>query len=598
MKKSKAVALLVLLVFAAYALVVPVLTVDQAWAQTLRSGTRGSEVQEAQSRLNSLGFWAGTADGIFGLKTLSAVKAFQRKMKLWADGIVGPNTWAVLRRLTPWYKPAVKAKTVTKTPTAKPSTTKTTTTASTAKTSTTKTPTTTSTAKTSTTKTPTTTPTAGASTTETPSTTSTGKTSTTTPTQSSQTAKTSQGSQSAQGSTVPGSGSSAGAGSTTGQTGSGNGTGAGSTTGQTGSGSSAGSAGTDPTNSAGQAGQSTVGDSTQVSRGDAGTPAGIPKAAPGKMVLGFTAEDYVGDTNSYNSVANFGQNVDAIATFTYYVDGKGNLNLQTPVPRNTIQSAKAQGIRPLALIHNYQNGFNKDVARTLMTSATARKNLINQLLAVLPREGYDGINVDLEGLYPGDSAAYIQLLTELKAALKPKGYWLTVSIPAKTADNPNDAWSGAFNYKAIGGLADHVLIMTYDQNWIGGAPGPIAGQPWVEKVIQYAVSQIPAQKILLGLATYGYDWGVPSNKALSYPKAVALAKQYGAVINWDNTNQVSWFQYKDAQGNLHKVWFEDQRSAKAKLQLVTKYGLAGVGIWRLGYEDSLYWDVIKDFRAG
>lgn len=233
----------------------------------------------------------------------------------------------------------------------------------------------------------------------------------------------------------------------------------------------------------------------------------------------------------------------------------------------------------------------------MLTSATARQNLIDQLLVVMPREGYDGINVDIEGIYPADSDAYINLLRELKAALKPKGYWLTVSIPAKTFHNPRDGWSGGYDYKAIGEVADHILIMTYDQNWMGGTPGPIATLPWVEQVMKYAVSQMPAEKVLMGLATYGYDWGGPRNRALAYPNAMALAKQYGATVNWHQEYQVPYFKYQDAQGNQHEVWFEDQNSAKAKLQLIKKYGLAGVGIWRLGFEDSLYWDVLKEYRA-
>jgi spore germination protein YaaH len=296
-------------------------------------------------------------------------------------------------------------------------------------------------------------------------------------------------------------------------------------------------------------------------------------------------------------VVNYGQNVDAIATFTYFVEGNGNLNSQTPVPRDTIKMAKSKGVRSLALIHNYQNGFNKEIARTLMKSATARQNLINQLLVILPKEGYDGINVDIEGIYPADSGAYINLLKELKTALQAKGYWLTVSIPAKAYHNPQDGWSGGYDYKAIGELADHVLLMTYDYNWMGGTAGPIAPLPWVEKVIKYAISQMPAEKVLMGLATYGYDWSAPKNRALAYPKAVALAYQYGAAIKWNQEFQVPYFNYIDAQGNQHVVWFEDQRSAKAKLQLVTKYNLAGVGIWRLGFEDSLYWDVLKEYRA-
>lgn len=601
MNKSKAGVILVLFSFLFYTLALPVLTAERAWALPIKSGSQGEEVKETQIRLQALGFLNGKVDGIFGPKTAAAVKAFQRKWKLVVDGIVGVITMGSLRKSTPRIvtpsrgntsPPKKNTQQTNKLP-SRPVVLK-----IVSKT--------TQQNKPNTTNKPVSKPAvvlipAGNqnkppadsqnskppvdsqnkppvdSQNKPPESDQTGSQSQTGGQPDNKPAGDTQSSDKPPVSDPSGSQSPAG-----GQTDN--------------NGQNPGGNNSDTNTSGGN--QDSSQSNPPVSRGDSGAPAGIPTVASGKMVLGFTAEDYIGDKASYNSVVNFGQNVDAIATFTYFVDGNGNLISQTPVPRDTIKMAKSKGVRSLALIHNFQSGgFNKDIARSLMTSATARQSLINQLLVILPKEGYDGINVDIEGIYPADSTAYINLLKELKTALSAKGYWLTVSIPAKTFNNPNDGWSGGYDYNAIGALADHVLLMTYDQNWMGGTPGPIATLPWVDQVMKYAVSQMPSAKILLGLATYGYDWGAPKNRALSYPNAVALAKQYGATINWHQEYQVPYFKYWDAQGNQHEVWFEDQRSAKAKLELVKKYGLAGVGIWRLGFEDSLYWDVLKEYRV-
>lgn len=319
-------------------------------------------------------------------------------------------------------------------------------------------------------------------------------------------------------------------------------------------------------------------------------------AEKGAWILGYTAIDYPGDNRSAQSVAQ-SQGLGAIATFTYTFDSMGNLKGNADQEEYTLKQAKARGIKPLALLHNfdYRVGFDKNLARAVLSDPVKRQKLISQLLNEVQNRGYLGVNLDVEGIYPADAALYLAFLGELKQQLGAKGLLTVVSVPAKTRDDTTSSWSGGYDYSAIGQKADLVQIMTYDEHWIGGPAGPIASYPWIEQVITYAVSKMPANKILLGLATYGYDWVGTSARAVSYPQAIARAGQYGVKVNWDTAAQEPWYTYRDEKGQTHTVWFENTESNERRLALVRKYGLAGVGIWRLGFEDSSYWQMLQRY---
>ncbi|GAW27440.1 peptidoglycan-binding protein [Carboxydocella sp. ULO1] len=319
-------------------------------------------------------------------------------------------------------------------------------------------------------------------------------------------------------------------------------------------------------------------------------------AEKGAWILGYTAIDYPGDNRSAQSVVQ-SQGLGAIATFTYTFDNNGNLKGNADQEAYTLQQARARGIKPLALLHNfdYRAGFDKNLARAVLTDPAKRQRLISQLVNEVQNRGYLGVNLDVEGIYPADAPHYLAFLGELKQQLGAKGLLTVVSIPAKTRDDTTSSWSGGYDYAAIGQRADLVQIMTYDEHWIGGPAGPIASYPWTEQVVKYAVSKMPASKILLGLATYGYDWVGTGARSVTYPQAVARAAQYGVKVNWDATALESWFTYTDEQGQKHEVWFENVESNARRLVLVKQYGLAGAGIWRLGFEDSAYWQMVQQY---
>ncbi|WP_255361604.1 MULTISPECIES: glycosyl hydrolase family 18 protein [unclassified Candidatus Frackibacter] len=156
-------------------------------------------------------------------------------------------------------------------------------------------------------------------------------------------------------------------------------------------------------------------------------------------------------------------------------------------------------------------------------------------------------------------------------------------------------WSGAFDYQTVGNYADQVIIMGYDYHWCGGSPGPIAPIYWLEDVIKYSLLEIPKEKLILGLPTYGYDWELESNnfaQALSYSEIMKLLSKYDVDYYWDEEAATSYFKYQSVEEE-HIVWFENLKSIKKKLDLIRKYELGGVVFWRLGLEDERIWTEIE-----
>ncbi len=321
-------------------------------------------------------------------------------------------------------------------------------------------------------------------------------------------------------------------------------------------------------------------------------PQPLPTGRP--LVIGYYAEDWQGDGRALQSLNQAGDSADMVVNFQLQIDANGNLSTRS-YPE-LMATAKERGLRVYGLVHNYRgSGFDANVARSVLGDPTVRAHAIEQMLKAAQTLGLDGIDIDIENVPPDQRANYTALIKELSERLKPEGLGVTISIPAKTYDDRKSAWSGAFDYAALGQYADRVAIMAYDEHTPGYTAGPVASVGWVEKVAQFASSQIEPQKVLLGIATYGYDWvkGTTHARGLSVPQARALAAKTGATVQWDPVAKVPWFSYWE--GGLERVvYFEDERSLAPKLDLVSQYGLGGIAIWRLGLEEPTIWPVINE----
>ncbi|HEX3044243.1 MAG TPA: LysM peptidoglycan-binding domain-containing protein [Bacillota bacterium] len=329
----------------------------------------------------------------------------------------------------------------------------------------------------------------------------------------------------------------------------------------------------------------------------------IPQKLPVKKTIEtlgyFQSTNVSGLTQSLNEV---GAYITYGALFQFPINSAGEITVPTTTA-NVVNLFKSFNIRPLMVITNWgPNGFEPDLARAIIGNESVKAGTIANVLRLMDQFGFGGVNVDFENMYATDRPLYTTFIRDLASALKPHGYLLTVAIPPKTADLPTQSWVGAFDYAALGQLADIIFLMTYEWGWIGGPPSPISPINQVRRTLDYAVTQIPPEKIIQGAPFYGYNWPLPhtpENPAVpvNLVEVYDLAYRNQANINYDSTAQSPWFDYTDAQNMGHEVWFEDARSMDAKYKTTQDYNLRGVGWW--SYVNSPYgfpqnWVVLTD----
>ncbi len=309
------------------------------------------------------------------------------------------------------------------------------------------------------------------------------------------------------------------------------------------------------------------------------------------MIAGYYVESYQDDPKGQTALTKNLGSINTVIPFSYKVDQYGAISGKHYSKPYTL--AKSSGAQTLALVNNIQgSNFNSNTIHRMLSNAGSRSRAVNGIARLLIEQGYRGVNIDFENIPARDRMYLTAFFRELASVLRPKNLLVTASIPAKTYDDKNTAHSGAFDYQAIAPYLDMVMIMTYDEHYSGGDPGPVASYPWVEKVINYTLKSFHPRKIVLGIAAYGYDWGLGKGKALHYSGIQKLIKNHQVAPKWHSIYKVPYFTYK-SWGVTHQVWYENSYSTSYKVDLVKKYGLKGVAVWRLGYEDPNIWSIIR-----
>ncbi|PWK05194.1 glycosyl hydrolase family 18 protein [Tumebacillus permanentifrigoris] len=327
-----------------------------------------------------------------------------------------------------------------------------------------------------------------------------------------------------------------------------------------------------------------------------GPPIPEPRAqisAP-KAVLGYYTVSNKNKASLDSLLAFGGGFLNQMTTMTFAALPDGTI--AGVAPQDGLQAAQSKNVKAYAALTNGKDGFSPEVAHAILSDSAVRAKLVHNAVALLQQNGYGGLNVDFENMLPGDRANFTAFVTELATALHTDGRTVIISVMAKTSDSPTRDWVGTFDYAALGQVADQIQLMTYDEHGTWGEPGAVAGLPWVENVITYASAQIPPQKLLLGLPAYGYDWNTNNakqNKAVTLKNIPALLQKTGAVQQWSAVEQSPYFTYQADDGSTHHVWFENPESITAKTKLVPRNNLAGVAVWRMGFEDDAFWQAVK-----
>ncbi|MCI9554084.1 LysM peptidoglycan-binding domain-containing protein [uncultured Oscillibacter sp.] len=288
----------------------------------------------------------------------------------------------------------------------------------------------------------------------------------------------------------------------------------------------------------------------------------------------------------------------AMAPFTYGITAEGGL---LPLDDEAmLEAARARGTKPVMHLSTLTEAGQFDTGRAtfVLTDYEVQGRLAAEVLQTVLRKDFAGLDVDFEYL-PGQLAgAYAAFLGRLRQLLAAQGRFLWAALAPKTSTRQRGLLYEGHDYAAVAAAVDGVLLMTYEWGYTYGPPMAVAPLPNVRAVLDYAVTQMPAGKIFLGVPNYGYDWPLPfiqgetRAQSISNQRAIELAVQYGEPIQYDETAQSPFFHYTDAGGTAHEVWFEDARSMDAKLRLVAEYGFQGAGFWNLMRPFSQVWLVL------
>lgn len=284
-----------------------------------------------------------------------------------------------------------------------------------------------------------------------------------------------------------------------------------------------------------------------------------------------------------------------LAPFTYGITANGGL---LPLDDELLlEAARQRDVRPVMHLSTLTESGQFDTQRgaLILTDQRLQDRLVNAIEQTIQEKRYTGLDVDFEYLPGTLASAYAAFLDRLRQMLSPHGHALWAALAPKTsAQQPGLLYEG-HDYSAVGAAVDAVLLMTYEWGYTAGPPMAVAPLPNVRAVLDYAVTEIPASKIFMGIPNYGYDWplpfvqGVTRARSISNQRAIELAIRYNVEIQYDNIAQSPFFHYTDDSGVVHEVWFEDARSMSQKLRLIAEYGFLGAGFWNMMRPFSQTW---------
>lgn len=247
--------------------------------------------------------------------------------------------------------------------------------------------------------------------------------------------------------------------------------------------------------------------------------------------------------------------------------------------------------------------FSGESASMLFRDLRMQNDVIGRLLSVMREKGYLGIDIDFEYVNVEDSEAFLDFLANVTGQMHENGFFVNVDLAPKTSSEQQGLLYEAHDYAAIGAIADTVLLMTYEWGYTYGPPMAVAPLREVRQVVDYAVTQIPPEKIMLGIPNYGYDWKLPYERGISRATgigneyAVRLAAESGAEIQFDEMVQAPFFEYMAQDRSKHIVWFEDVRSIRGKLDIIDTFGLRGAGYWTVMRPFAQNWALVSQRYA-
>lgn len=253
-----------------------------------------------------------------------------------------------------------------------------------------------------------------------------------------------------------------------------------------------------------------------------------------------------------------------------------------------INAARSKRTRPMLVLTplGADGRFNSYLVTRLVNDSKMQQRLIRQLWIEMEEMDYGGVDMDFEYVQAEDRVGYAEFVSRATRTLNVFGYKVSVALAPKTSRGQRGLLYEGIDYRLLGEAANQVMLMTYEWGYTYGPPMAVAPINMVRRVVEYALTEIPAEKISLGIPNYGYDWPLPFEKgvtkaeSIGNKEAVQIAIDKGVDIKFDETAQSPHFTYWQ-YGIQHEVWFEDVRSIAAKFDLIKEFGLRGAGYWQI-----------------
>lgn len=290
--------------------------------------------------------------------------------------------------------------------------------------------------------------------------------------------------------------------------------------------------------------------------------------------------------------------LDTVSPSYFDIQQDGSLKLNY-LSKNLINTMHAKGIKVVPFLSNHWN-------RTAGINALNNiESLSTQIANYIEQYNLDGVNVDIENVTHVQRNQYTEFVRLLRQKI-PKGKEVSVAVAA----NPNNwqtGWHGSYDYSALAKYADHLVIMAYDEHYEGGSAGPVASIKFVENSIKYALTKTTADKIVVSVPLYGRVWSLDNSrivgKGIKIETVNQIIKNCASTVTYDKNQQAVKAEFEIKANDpkytvggdfvltpgKYVVWYENDESYKAKLNLISKYNLKGAGTWSLGQEDPSIW---------
>jgi Predicted glycosyl hydrolase len=324
-----------------------------------------------------------------------------------------------------------------------------------------------------------------------------------------------------------------------------------------------------------------------------------------EVIISYTKENRTIEVNgyafSYISVNTLKKTLPFLTYLTitnYTVTATGDILYSDNT--SIINLAKEYGVAPIMMLStmNLQGQGSYGITHNLLNNPNFQNNLIDKIITILRQDGLSGVNFGFQFILEEDFTNYINFIAKAKYSLQDEGYIIFVTcIPEIFGFEPDGNNETTF-FSQVGQVADRVILMSYQWSYAYIPAVERTTVKYIDKYVQYIITQIPPEKILVGFTRVAYDFELPyvdnSSRVNSLTNfaSIFLAKDMGVNIYFDEETQTPYFYYTDL-GIEHFVWFKDAKSIISILGLVYKYNLGGISIWGVMDFGTQTWTIIN-----